>query len=56
MQGLRSKLRHRGGPPGAHRITNASTAQHNTKVKHMAYRSEGLKPRAEEEAELDGIE
>ena len=33
-----------------------NTTQHNTKVKHMAYRSEGLKPRTEEEAELDGIE
>ena len=29
---------------------------HNTKGKHVTYRSEGLKPRTEEEAELDGIE
>ena len=56
MQGLRSKLRPRCGPSGAQRITNASTAQHNTKVKHVTYRSEGVKPRTEEEAELDGIE
>ena len=51
---IRSLGRAAGGT--SHNKCIHSTTQHNTKVKHMAYRSEGLKPRAEEEAELDGIE
>ena len=48
---IRSLGRAAGGT--SHNKCIHSTTQ---KSKHMAYRSEGLKPRTEEEAELDGIE